>query len=86
MARLSSLDLCTDEEKLVLIAIATLAKSLANPSSHYINALGDITSKFTAKGGGGRGDHNPMPGSLKQTHDVRAFPKYGTPGYQNGVR
>ena len=77
MARLSSLDLCSDAEKLVLIAIATLAKSLPNPSSHYIAALGDITSRFSLKGGGSRGSHNPMPGSLAQTHSIRVTKRYG---------
>jgi len=75
--RLSSLDFCSDEEKLVLVAIAFLAKSLPNPSPHYIKALGDITSQFLIKGGGKRGVHNPMPGSLAQTRDVRVTRKYG---------
>ena len=73
---LSSLDLCSDDEKLILMAVATLLKSLPRPSIHYIRALGDITSRFTAKGGGSRGDHNPMKGSLSQTHDVRVTPKW----------
>ena len=77
MPRLSSLDLCSDAEKIVLIAIATLAKSLKNPSQHYINALGEITSRFTKKGGGARGVHNPSPGSLAQTHEVMVTRRYG---------
>lgn len=75
--RISSLDLCSDEEKIILIAIATLVKSIPNPSSYYIRAFGDITSKFATKGGGFRGVHNPMPGSIAQTHDVRVTRKYG---------
>lgn len=79
MPRLTSMDLanCSDDEKLVLIAIAALAKALPKPSQYYIRALGEITSKFTAKGGGSRGVHNPMPGSLSQTHDIRATKRYG---------
>ena len=77
MARLGSLDFCSDEEKLILVAISLLAKSLPNPSQHYIKALGDISSMFLIKGGGKRGVHNPMPGSLAQTHDFRVTKKYG---------
>lgn len=73
---LTDLDLCTDAEKIILIAIAALAKSLPNPSPHYMKALGDITRRFTTRGGGHRGDHNPSPGSLAQTHEVVATEKW----------
>lgn len=76
MSRLTSIDFCTDQEKIVLIAITSLAQSLTQPSVHYIRALGEITSRWYGPGGGPRGVHNPNPGSLAQTHDVRATPRW----------
>lgn len=55
------------------MAIVALAKSLPSPSIHYIAAFGEISRRyFDSSVGGRRGVHNPSPGSLAQTHTIRA--------------
>lgn len=72
----TAFDLCSKQEKLVVVAIAALAASVPNPTIHYTRAIGEITSSYFATPGGKRGDHNPSPGSLAQTREIRASRKW----------
>jgi hypothetical protein len=57
---------CSDEEKLTLMAIASLAASLPRSLAEYAEAIYDINRKyFTAKKMGNMlSDHNPVGRSL----------------------
>jgi len=67
---------CTPEEMLVLSALCALAAQLPGDLIDYARAIGELNLKYFHAKGGRRGDHNPSPGSLARTRDVRATKRW----------
>lgn len=70
---------CSDQEFLLLHAIVQLAKQLPYELVEYTRAVGDMTQRyFSAAGAPKHRNHNPSPGSVALTRDVRVAPKWGS--------
>lgn len=69
---------CTQEEKTILMAMASLAASLPRTLVDYTEALADINRKYFNQPTPRRNqDLNPLPGSMTQSRRVAASTSYG---------
>ena len=70
------LDDCTQEEEVILFAIASLVGQLTRPWTEYAEAMLQINRSYFGKAIKKLADHNPLPGSMVRQHDVRVTERW----------